>query len=425
VPRSFPLTPWDGLQLLTKKFSDQQVRMVIELDGRLEESRLAEAIRAAVAAEPVLGCRVQDRFFRPRWKPLARFDPASLLRVVPSADPAADVHKLLTEDLDPWAGPVVRIGLVRAARDMVVVNLDHTAGDAASVRSLCYLLAALYGDPRKVPPAEAGAYFAKRGFGSLRPLMPSAAGRKGLLGQPPAAGSSWRFPWQDGIAEYRKRLLIRGLSPAKADAFRTFVTSRKAWPNDVFLTAYFRALGGLLGPGSGVPRITIPVDLRSYLPARERPRIANFSASFELALKDGLGGSFDETLGLIRAVTAGEKCGRPGLAQAAALSSFAGRIPFRIAQRRFTKGKIRMVMPPPWFIALGVLRPESLAFGPVPARHAYSLQSVSRAGGVFQLSASLYGASVTLAVCFAGDDANEAVVNRFLDLYEGELPAAG
>jgi NRPS condensation-like uncharacterized protein len=49
-------------------------------------------------------------------------------------------------------------------------------------------------------------------------------------------------------------------------------------------------------------------------------------------------------------------------------------------------------------------------------------QSVSRAGGVFQLSASLFAGSITLAVCFAGDDANEEVVNRFLDFYEAELP---
>ena len=73
-------------------------------------------------------------------------------------------------------------------------------------------------------------------------------------------------------------------------------------------------------------------------------------------------------------------------------------------------------------IALGVLQPDRLSFGPVAARHAYSLQSVGRAGAVFQLSASLFAEAVTLAVCFAGDDANEAIVNRFLDWYEAELP---
>jgi NRPS condensation-like uncharacterized protein len=58
----------------------------------------------------------------------------------------------------------------------------------------------------------------------------------------------------------------------------------------------------------------------------------------------------------------------------------------------------------------------------VAARYAYSLQSVGRAGVVFQLSASLFAESITLAVCFAGDDANEEIVNRFLDFYEAKLP---
>jgi NRPS condensation-like uncharacterized protein len=42
-------------------------------------------------------------------------------------------------------------------------------------------------------------------------------------------------------------------------------------------------------------------------------------------------------------------------------------------------------------------------------------------GRVFQLSASLFAESITLAVCFSGDDANEEVVNRLLDFYEAEL----
>ncbi len=423
MPRSYRLTAWDCLQILTKKFSDQQVRMVVELDGRLDESRLAAAVRGAVEAEPILTCRVQDRFFHPRWKPISRFNPDALLRIIPAADTAEEINRLLVEDLDPWQGPIAQIGLVRAERDTLVVNLDHTAGDAASVRSLTYLLSTLYNHPGRIQAPDRGAYFAKRGFRSLEPLMPHSDAKKGRATPPVAAAPSWRYPWQEGVTEFRKRLLVRRLAPARAEAVRNFAASRKSWLNDVFLAAYFRALDRLMGKDAGVPRLTVPVDMRSYLSARDRPRIGNFSASFELALDHGLGGSFEETLGLVRAATEKEKQGRPGLGQAAALSSLADRVPFRIMQSRFKRGKVRMTFPPPWFIALGVLRPESLSFGTVAARYAHSLQSVGRAGAVFQLSASLFAESITLAVCFAGDDANEEVVNRFLDSYEAELPS--
>ena len=283
--------------------------MVVELDGRLDESRLVEAIGAVIEAEPVLACRVQDRFFRPRWVPGADRDAASLLRVIPSADPPGAIRRLLLEALDPWRGPVVRFALVRGERDAVVVNLDHSAGDAASVRALTYLLASLYGRPRPVPPADRAAYFAKRTFGSLRPLMPRTGGLMKLLRPPPPAEPSWRFPWRRGVTDYTKKILVRRLSPPKAAAVRTYAATRNAWLNDVFLAAYFRALAHLVGIDAGVPRLTVPVDLRAYLSAAERPRIANFSASFEPELRDGLGGSLDETLALVRAATEREKQG--------------------------------------------------------------------------------------------------------------------
>ena len=427
MTKSFRLTSWDALQLLTKRFSDQQVRMVVELDGRLDEARLADAIRAVVGAEPILGYRVQARFFRPRWKPLARPDPASLLRIVPAADPEAEIRKSILEDLDPMRGPIVRLSLIRGERDTVVVNLDHTAGDTASVRGLAYLLASAYGKPGRMGAAEPAAYFAKREFTALKPLMPSMKGKK--LGMPPlSAQPAWHFPWSgDAPGDFRKRLLLRHFGAARAAAVRKFAADRGAWLNDVFLAAYFRALAGFIaeataGAAGGAPRFTIPADLRSYLTARERPRIANFSSTFEAAPEGGLGGSFEETLSLVRAATEKAKSGRPGLGSAAFMSAMVDRYPFRLIQRQIDWGKIRNTALPPWFIALGVLRPESLAFGPVAARHAYSLQSFGRAGNVFQLSASTFADTMTFAVCVICGDAQEAAIGRLLDLFETELP---
>lgn len=418
---SYRLTSWDALQLLAKRFTDQQVRMVIEFDGRLDQSRLAEAVRVTVAVEPVLGCRVQDRFLRPRWKPAPSARPGSLVRVVAAEHAETEIHRLIVEDLDPLQGPIVRFGLVCGERDALVINLDHTAGDAASVRSLAYLLAAAYERPKRLSAPNRGAYFRKRGFQSLWRSMPEV-GRRRRLAMPPSATPCWQFPWGPKATELRKRFLIRRLSPARAAAVRSFATSQSAWLNDVLLTAYFRVLAGLVGEDAGAPRLTVPVDLRSYLPARERPRIANFSSSFDAVLEGGLGRSFDDTLNLVRAATEKQRRGEPGLDRVAVMSSIVDRVPFRLIQRRFLRGRIRMALPPPWFIALGVLRPERLSFGSVAATYAYSLQSFGRAGSVFQLSASSFGETMTLAACFMGDDPQERVVNRFLDLYEAELP---
>lgn len=421
--KNFPLTGWDSLQLLTKLFSDQQVRAVVELNGRLDETRLAEAIGSAVLAEPVLAARVRRRFFHPVWTPVPGFDAGSLLRVFVETDPGPAILRLLAEDLDPLQGPVVRFGLVRSGRDTLVVNLDHTAGDAASVRSLAQLVASLYSHPERARRPAAPEYYQKRGFGALLRLMPPrhrAAKPAAPAASPPP---NWRFPWRPGVAEAAKRIELRRLASDKTEALMAFAAKRSVWLNDVFLAAYFRALARLVGEGPGVPALTIPVDLRKYLAVRERPRIANFSASFTMTIAHDLGNSLDETLGFVRAAMANEKQGLPGLDQAAALSGLAERVPYRILENRLARGKAPISLPPPWFIALGVLRPESFAFGPIPARDAYVLPSVTRPGGIFQLSASCFASHTTLAVCFSGDDANDEIVNRFLTFYEAELPA--
>jgi NRPS condensation-like uncharacterized protein len=422
MAKTFRLTAWDALQLLSKRFSDQQVRMVVEFDGRLDEGRLAEAIRGVVKTEPVLACRVRRRFFRPGWEPMPGLDAADLLRVVRVAAPGQEVERLLVDDLDPWHGPIVRFGLVRGEWDTLVVNLDHTAGDAASVRLLTCLLASLYTHPERAAAPQPAAYYKKRGFRSLLELNPSAARTRKLPAPPAGARPGWQFPWRSGERESTKHIFLRRLAPEKAAAVRAFAAARNAWLNDVLIAAFFRALARLLGDGAAVPRLTVPVDLRKYLPPRERPRIANFAAPFIATLGQGLGASLDETLARVRAATAAEKQGRPGLAQAAALSALVDRVPYRIIESRLARGKTPVPLPPPWFIALGALRPESFAFGPVAARYAYPLPSVGRAEGAFQLSVSYFADSMTLAVCFTGDAADEELVNRFFDHYLAELP---
>ena len=125
MPKWLRLTAWDCLQILTKEYSDQQVRMVVEFDGRLDESRLVEAVRAVLEVEPILACRVQDGYFHPHWKPVSPFNPETLLRIIPTADADREIHGLLVEDLDPCRTPIIDLELrIRAGEKDVDPGLD-------------------------------------------------------------------------------------------------------------------------------------------------------------------------------------------------------------------------------------------------------------------------------------------------------------
>ncbi len=416
------LTALDRAQLLTKAFTDAQVRIVVELGGRVDEGRLAEAVRLAVAAEPVLACRVQDRFFRPRWTPLRGVRPESLLRVVATDDPAAATHRLIVEDLDPRTGPIVRVAVVRAERDTIVINLDHTAGDGASIRLLAYLLASAYTRPDRVAAADVRRAFAKRRFEPLRPFL--REGGKRLRAKMPSRDRepSWQFPWGTAARERSKRLVVRRIDGARAAAVHEFAAAQGAWTNDVFLAAYLRAFDRVAGERSGAPRLTVPVDLRGYLAARERPRVANLASAYEMEPGRALGQSLRDTLAKVRSATQAKRNSRPGLAEAAFITSIMNHLPQRILESRFNSGKIGAAALAPWFIDLGVLRPDKLSFGCVAARHAYSLQSFGRTDAMFQIGLSTFRGSITIAVCFQGDAAQEPLVNAFLDRFEAELP---
>ncbi len=317
---------------------------------------------------------------------------------------------------------MVRFGLVRSERDAIVINLDHTAGDGASARLLAYLLASAYSHPERMPACDAAEVFAKRHLDALWPFLRENGKRLRAKMPRRNRAPSWQFAWGEA-AQYSKRLVIRRIEGSRADAVNQFAAARGAWPNDLFLAAYFRALGGATEDASAVPRLTVPVDMRGYLSARHRPRIANMASAFEVELNDGLGESFDDTLRRVRAATEAQRNGRPGLAEAAFLSSFINRVPQRLMQKRFESGKIKMDAFAPWFIALGVLRPERLSFGRTSACRAYSLQSFGRAGAMFQIGVSSFRDSITVAVCFAGDPAQEARVNSILDRFVSELPS--
>lgn len=48
--------------------ADRQIRMVLELDGRVDAEGLLAAVRLVVQGEPILGCRLVDAARRPYWE---------------------------------------------------------------------------------------------------------------------------------------------------------------------------------------------------------------------------------------------------------------------------------------------------------------------------------------------------------------------
>jgi len=85
---------------------------IVRFDDRLDEARLRRATRLLLDAEPVLGCRFEADAVPPVFRRLDELDPAQLLEVRDSDDPAAAAGAFVARPFDPKTDPQVRVMLL-------------------------------------------------------------------------------------------------------------------------------------------------------------------------------------------------------------------------------------------------------------------------------------------------------------------------
>jgi len=113
-----PASVQDWFFVAIERGHDQTIRLVLELEGRVDVPRLRHALRHILEAEPVLQCRFLPGLFRAWWvarDDVARLevDPAlELCTLVATAEPSRDVHAFMGTRIDPRRDPLLQIPCV-------------------------------------------------------------------------------------------------------------------------------------------------------------------------------------------------------------------------------------------------------------------------------------------------------------------------
>ena len=145
IPATIPASKADVSQYLLRHVSSQEAQIVLSYNGPVDGDRLARAVRLAVDAEPVLGCRFFDHWYRPFWQRRDDLDSIDLCSVVPSDDPAADVMKYFTTNYDPRIDPVIQLRVFRTPEgDSVCYKMNHVVGDAPSLMKAATVINDMY-----------------------------------------------------------------------------------------------------------------------------------------------------------------------------------------------------------------------------------------------------------------------------------------
>lgn len=168
IPRHFPATPGDLAQFVLRGINSQQAQVIARFDRTLDAARISRAIRLAMDAEPVLGCRFEERWYRPRWVRREDLDQLSYCDVVETNDVDAAIDEFQLAELDPRRDPLLQARLVRNGGDVLLLKMSHVAGDGFSFGKACGIVRRFYDELAMKPVFPPASNLAPR---DSRPLL--------------------------------------------------------------------------------------------------------------------------------------------------------------------------------------------------------------------------------------------------------------
>lgn len=432
IPDRFPSVMLDqivyGMQC---RIADLWVRCVIWLNGKIDAERLAKAVRISLDAEPMLGCRFVESWWRPYWGRREDLHDIKSLGIVETRDSMSEIIRFMSGSNDPLADPLVQVQIVRSESDTVCIKMNHMVTDAAGCKKYMYLLASIYrklaDDPNYALPCnvgyERGLHQISRGFGFVDKLRIVCSGYRDFKRKvfPPGG---WSFPATSETCS-EKTFLIRQFGHKRFRTLKDYGHKHHATLNDIMLAAFYRSLVDIIKPDGGTPlRLAFTVDLRRHLPASKSGVIRNLSNFSCMNIGDEIGATFEDTLAKVRNEITLMKSDYLGLADYPFGSLFAKALPFTWYQKLLERS-LRLLMKsgnvPPVFTNTGIINTQELVFDDVTVSDAYLL-GATFFPPAFAMALSSFGESLTLSISFCEDAIRKSDVEQLLDLMDTHLP---
>ena len=426
ISRTMPATLQDQFNYAARYgISNYTLQAVIRFGNRLDEVKLARAVRLSTDAEPVLGCLFVERNDSPFWQRLVYPERISWCRLEETQAREESIMKFLLEPLSMDHSPQVLAMLVRCGQeDTLCIKLNHACCDGRSAKEYLKLLAGLYTqlciDSSFEPKPNVQG---KRDQKPIREALGITDLKSAFTSESEELEPTWAFPWKQSVEPESVRLSISRIPPRDLRNISAYAKAHGATINDIILTAFFRALFNMIKPESDAPmEIQFTVDLRRYLPEGEKIAISNLSGIESLRLSEIKCEPFVVTLERVVFIMKSIKTRFLGIKSALACELMAG-MDFREVlgmnkkewERSLASGKSS-----PMLTNLGVISPYPLFFGETAAEDAYLVTPAFHAPA-FMLGASTYQEILTLTAGYYEPGIRKENVDCLLDLVAGGL----
>ena len=286
---------------------------VVSFAGRLDEDRLARAMRLTVDAEPILGCRFVESWFRPCWRRVDDLDAVEFCAVRRTSNYQADLETFLETPVDL----PLRSVLLRGDTDRLCIKLDHRAGDGQAMKDYVYLLADTYNrlrnDPSYVPAPNVDRKRGVRQIGDqlgLRETLRIAWQSLKFAGRQVKDVGMWKFPAPQTEFDY----VIGRLDAGRVRAIFEYARNQRTTVGQVLLAAFYLAAHHVRPQSTDRPLpVRIAVDLRRHLPSKRAAAPCNLVGISLVAIDPRAGKSLDPVVTQVRDQMRSQRTGRFGL----------------------------------------------------------------------------------------------------------------
>jgi len=427
ISPSYKLQALDRVLIGFAKIISPQIHLEMTFDRPLNADRLARAVDLTLDAEPVLGCRYQRSWFRPRWVRL----PAEHRNAFALTDDPEIYAAFRDADFDAERGPQIRVLLLRRdGRDTVLLKVNHMVADGGGVKDIAEVLANVYRSLAR------DAYYrpspnlnGSRSAWQVFQLIP-------LRHYPRLYGEHLRLTFNNLLPRVSlvvpmnqapvstPRYARRHLDALPVARLKEYGRRFDATLNDILLAAFLRALIVWRNwDGRSCLRAQFTIDFRRYLPEERAVSICNLSAVEGVKLGRDPGATFADTLVRIAQQTRRSKSFWPGLrltfgtlwltkVQPAAVLVATLRGLFHLGIK--TKNMA------PALTNMGPIRTERVTFDEAPA-HAWLIPPPAKPG-VFIGGVSGYAGTIDVSIGYYPEAISPEAIERFLDLLLAELP---
>ena len=429
-PSKFKFVSMDALVAPMRNICDMQIHAVLSFNGFLEFQRLKKALYLLVETEPILGCRLQEGYWRSSWQRRDDLDDIELCTLIETDEPETELQQMLITPIDEAVEPLLQLRLFRAKADLLCIKVSHLVADAGGVKECLYTLAFYYNRLATTPDffpepnlrGDRSVFQILRRFGWLERLKILRRNLRNHLDRLALSGV-WHFPEKEGATPTKKRVIFRHIDPLQFDAIKRFGRCYQATLNDILVAAYARALYPLIQPTPGTLLMLMgTVDLRRYLPNHRASAICNLSSTIPIKIGLELGEDLVATTKKVSQTMNALKADLIGLGDLAVSPYLHSLLPAVFTQN-FLSAIFKRVVHffPPSMTNLGRIEPEKLQFAKIEVERAFLTPPIVFPGA-FTGGVSGFGNSITFAFGFCEGAIEATEVEALLDRVLRELP---